>query len=164
MLPFLLPFVHPAEGGQRARAQSRHLADPLEQSLGAVQHTRAQVILREREQRLFAMLGGEGRAIQQGLVNSDRALHLAAPAVQGAQRKMRFDRFRVGVHDLQEHVERPVGLLVDEVVEAGEVIRMQLGLHLQPALAPAEVSGQYPDDEGRYSDGPRQRGNFGHSA
>ena len=77
MLPFLLPFVHPAEGGQRARAQSRHLADPLEQSLGAVQHTRAQVILREREQRLFAMLGGEGRAIQQGLVNSDRALHLA---------------------------------------------------------------------------------------
>ena len=116
----------------------------MEQSLRAIQQSRAQVILRQREQRLFAMLRRQRLARQQILVNPDGALHLAAAAVQGAQREMGFDGVRIGVHELQEHVERPVGLLRDEIIEARKIIRVQfasgaLGQRLPQPKCPASM-------------------------
>ena len=125
LLPIMLPLVHAAQRIQRAGAQPRHFADLLKQPLGPIKHAGAQIILRQRQQRLFAMLRGQFLARQQILMNADRALDFAAPPIQRPQRKMRLDGLGVGIHQLQEHVERPIGLLGDQVIEAGQVIRMQ---------------------------------------
>ena len=59
-------------------------------------------------------------------MDADRALDLAAPPIQRAEREMGLDGVRVRIHQLEEHVERPVGLLGDEIIEPGEIVRMQL--------------------------------------
>jgi len=75
---------------------------------------------------------------------ADGSLHFAPPAIQGTQREMRLDRVSVRIHQFQEHVERSIGLLGHDIVEAGEIVRMQFAEGGGPALAPAEVPGQYP--------------------
>ena len=121
----MLPLVDAAQRIERAGAQPRNLAHLVEQSLRAVEESRAQVILREREQRLLAMFGRQRIARQKILMDADGALDFAAPAVQRAEREVGLDGVGIRVHELQEHVERPIGLLGDEIVESGEIIRMQ---------------------------------------
>jgi hypothetical protein len=56
---------------------------------------------------------------------------------------MRFDGVRIRVHQLEKHVERPVRLLGDEKIEAGQIIRMQLagrtGQRLPQPKCPARI-------------------------
>ena len=118
LLPFVLALVHPAQRIERARAQPRNLAHLLEQPFRAIEQSRAQIILREREQRLLAVLGRKPLARQQILMNADGALDLAAPAIERAECEMGLDGVRIRIHELEEHVERPVGLLGDEIIEA----------------------------------------------
>ena len=82
-------------------------------------------------------------------MDADGPLDLAAAPVERAEREMSLDGIGVGIHQLQEHVERPVGLLGDEVVEAGQIIGMQFAEGGGPALSPTEVSGEYADDQRR---------------
>ena len=93
------------------------------------------------------MLGSERVSRQQRLVDADRALDLAAAAVERAQGKMRLEGVGVGIHELEEHVERPIGLLGDEIIESGEVVGMELAERHRPAPSPAEVSGENADDQ-----------------
>ena len=58
-------------------------------------------------------------------MNADGTLDLAAPAIERAEREVRLDGVRVRIHELQEHVERAIGLLGDEVIEPGEIVRMK---------------------------------------
>ena len=53
----MLTLVDAAQRGERAGAQSRHLAHLEEKLLGPVEKSGAQIILSEREQRLLAVLG-----------------------------------------------------------------------------------------------------------
>ena len=57
LLPVMLPLVDQAQRIERAGPQARHLADLLKQAFRPVEQSGAQVVLREREQCLFAMLG-----------------------------------------------------------------------------------------------------------
>ena len=58
-------------------------------------------------------------------MHADRALDLAAPAEQAAQREMQLDRLRIDLHHLDEGLDRLVGLLVQQEVEALEIRHRQ---------------------------------------
>ena len=70
-------------------------------------------------------------------MDADGALDLAAPPIERAEREMRLDGVRIRVHELQEHVERPVGLLGDEIVEPGEIVRMELAERRAASVCPS---------------------------
>ncbi len=152
LLPLVLALVYAAQCAERTGAQPRRLGDFLEQSFRAIEHSRPQIILRERKQRLLAMLGRQLIPREQVLMNADGALDLAAPAIQRAEREMRLDRVRARVEKLQKHVERAVGLLGHEIVQPGEIVRMELaeaaGVDAPqtpaagPSFAPAEMAGE----------------------
>ena len=63
------------------------------------------------------------RAIHQILMHADRALYLAAPAEQAAQREVQLHRLRIDLDHLDERLDGLVGLLIDEEVEPAEVGR-----------------------------------------
>ncbi len=54
---------------------------------------------------------------------------------------MGFDGVRVRIHQLQKHVERPVGLFGDQVIESGEIVGVKFAEGPRPALTPAEMPG-----------------------
>ena len=100
------------------------------------------------------MLGCELVPGQQVLMNADGALDLAAPAIQRTEREMRLDGVRARIQKPQEHVERAVGLLADEVIEPGEIVGMELAEATGadapcPAPAPAEMAGQNAEHQRR---------------
>ena len=66
------------------------------------------------------------RSRDQVLMHADRAIDLAAAAEQVAERQMRLDRVAVEFGELQEHLDRLVRLLVQQVIQAAEVARRQL--------------------------------------
>ncbi len=137
LLPFELALVNAAQRIERADAQPRHFAHLLEQDLCPVEQAGPQIILRERKQRLFPVLGRE-------------------------RGEMRLDGIRVGFHQFQKHVERPVGLLGHEIVESRKIVRMQSGQRRRPAPAPSEVSRENADDKSRNAHDPCQRREFRH--
>jgi hypothetical protein len=77
-----LAFVNAPQRVERADAQARHFAHLLEQDLRPVEKAGAQIILREREQRLFPVFGRERFACQEILMDPDGAFDFAAPAIQ----------------------------------------------------------------------------------
>ncbi len=95
-------------------------------------------------------------ARQKILMNANGALDFTAPAVQGTQRQVSFDGVGVGIHEPQKHVERPIGLLGDEIIESGEIIGMQFAERSRPAFTPAEVPGENAHDQRRHDGGPGQ--------
>jgi hypothetical protein len=107
--------VAPRRPGLRARLEL------LEHLLGTVEDAGLEVILAELGERHDLLLGAQIRALQQILVHADRAVVLAAPAKQAAQREMQLDRLRIDLDHLDEGLDRLVGLLVEEEVEALEV-------------------------------------------
>jgi len=157
LLPVMLAFVYAAQRIQRARTQPRHLAHLLKQPLGPIENACAQIVLGQRQQRLFAVLRRQLLARQKILMDADRALDFAAPAIQRAQREMGLYRLRVGIHQLQEHIERPVRLLGHQIVESRQVVRMQLAQRWRPAFAPAEVTGKNADHQRREYQRPTQQ-------
>jgi hypothetical protein len=51
-------------------------------------------------------------------VHADRAVVLAAAAEQAAEREVQLDRLGVDLHHLDEGLDRLVGLLVEQEIEA----------------------------------------------
>ena len=102
-----------------ARMSSCHQVG--EQRFGAVEQTRAHVVLAQREQRRASLLVAQAGARHEALVQADRAIDLAAAAEQVAERELRLDRVLVDFGDLQEDLDRLVLLLVEQVVQAAEV-------------------------------------------
>ena len=85
------------------------------------------------------------------------AFHFSPTAVQRTQCEMRLDGVRVGVHQLQEHVERAVGLLGNEVIESGQIVGVQFAEGGGPAFAPAEMPGKDAEDQRRNDQNPSQQ-------
>ena len=84
-----------------------------EHLLGAIQQAGLEIVLRQLVQRGHALVGAEVGAIDQVLVHADRALDLAAPAEQAAQREVQLDRLRIDLDHLDERLDGLVGLLID---------------------------------------------------
>ena len=57
------------------------------------------------------------------LVHADRPIDFAAAAEEIAEREMRLNGIAVELGELQEHLDRLVGLFVQQVVEAAEITR-----------------------------------------
>src|SRR5690606_14092248 len=71
--------------------------------------------------RLHALGVGQVGALDQALVQADGAVDLAAAAEQVAQGQLGLEGFLVQFGDVQEQLDRLVGLLVEQVVQAAEV-------------------------------------------
>ena len=123
--PLLLLLVDAHELAHRRHPVGARRRERLEDLLGAVQHAGLQVVLRERESRLLALARLERLARRDVLVDLDRAVHLAAAAIEAPEREMRLDRVIVQLCCAQEGLQRPVRLLVDQEVHAGEVVAAQ---------------------------------------
>src|SRR5471032_856978 len=95
-------------------------------------------------------------------MDANGAFNFPAAAIQRAQCKMGLDRIGVRVHELEEHIERAIRLLGDEIIEPGQIIGVQFAERRGPALTPAEVSGEYPQDQRRNHQDPSQKRKVGH--
>src|SRR5437764_4928281 len=106
----------PGRGGRRWALLG--LREPLP---GAVEVAGLAVVLAELGERDHFLIVGQTGALKQVLVHADRAVVLAAPAKETAEREVQLDRLRIDLHHLDERLDRLVGLLVEEKVEALEV-------------------------------------------
>ena len=123
--PLLLLLVDAHQLAHRGHAVGARGRERLEDLLGAVEHAGLQVVLRQREARLLALVRLERLARGDVLVDLDRAVHLAPAAIEAAEREMGLDGVVVELHGTQERLEGAVGLLVDQEVHAGEVVAAQ---------------------------------------
>ena len=73
---------------------------------------------RARKVAIVLLVRRQVRAIEQVLVHADRALDLAVPAEQDAEREVQLDGLRIDLDHLDERLDRLVGLLVQQEVEA----------------------------------------------
>ncbi len=123
--PLMLALIDAAKRIERTGTQTRDFAHLLEQSLRSIEKSGPQIVLGKSQQRLFPVLRCERLARQQILMDTDGTLDFAAAPIERAERKVRFERIGVGIHQFQEHVERPIGLLGHEIVKSREIIGMQ---------------------------------------
>ena len=72
-----------------------------------------EIVLAQFEQRVQPIGLVEVGPVHQIGMHADRAIDLATPAKQVAQREMQFDGFRIDLDNLDERVNRLVGLLVE---------------------------------------------------
>src|SRR5690606_2371446 len=140
---------------QRLQSVARAL-QPLEARLGAIEQPRLEVVLAELEQRLLALPFVEVGALDEVLVDANGAVGLSPPAEQVAECEMQLDRFRIDAHDVDERVDRLVGLLVEQEVQAAEIgVGQAVALHgggrlpglvarREPAQAEEQRNGQQP--------------------
>ena len=124
------------------------LGEVGEHGFRAIQQARAHVVLAQGEQRLHLLRIAEVGPLHQPLVQADRAIHLAAPAEQMAERHLRFERVLVEFGDVQEQLDRLVGLFVEQVIEAAEIGRRQ-ATDLGVAMALAAAAADHPTAQRR---------------
>ena len=67
-------------------------------------------------------------------MHADRAVDLALPAEQAAQREVQVDRLRIDLDDLDERLDRLVGLLVQQEIEPAEIRQRQRPRFAQQVL------------------------------
>src|SRR5215472_15039907 len=118
--PVLLLLVDLEQGLERRGAMRRAL-QLHEHLLGAVEQPRLEVVLAELDHRVQPLLLGEVGPLEEVLVHADRPLGLAAAAERAPQREVQLDRLRIDLDDLDEGLDRLVGLLVQEEVQPPEV-------------------------------------------
>ena len=139
--PILFDLV---DGQQRALRAERVFAglERAERFLRAIQQARLQEILAEFEQRVIALGDRQVGATQEILMHADRAVGLAAPAKQVAERKVQFDGFGIELRDFDEGVDRLVVLLVEQEVQAAEVRARQIRVFGQQRFQ--VIAGRHP--------------------
>ena len=91
-------------------------------------------ILRELEHRGLALVGWQVGTVEQVLMHADRAIDLALAAEQIAQREVQIDRLRIDLDDFDERLDRLVGLLVQQEIEAAEIRQRQRARLAQQVL------------------------------
>ena len=89
-------------------------------------------------------------------MNPDRAIHLAAAAVEIAQREMGLDRFAVDLQQLDEYFDRLVGLLVEKVVDPLEIAGSELLAGIPVAITKAAPSDVPPRGGRQRKEQPQQ--------
>src|SRR5436190_17614536 len=143
--PVLLLFVDL----QQMRARRRRLRavfQLLEHFLSAIEDAGLQVVLPQLGERDHALLLRQVGALQQVLVHADCAVILAAPAKETAEGEVQLDRLGIDLHHFDERLDRLVGLLVQQEVEALE-IRARQGARLVDDLADVDARGGPSHDE-----------------
>ena len=128
---------------ERLRCAHVEAHEVAEHGLGAIEQARAHVVLAEREQRLHLLLVRQVGPLHERLVQADRAIDFAAAAEQMPERDLRLERVLVEFGDAQEHLDRLVGLLVEQVVQAAE-IRGRQAADLRVAMAFATAPADEP--------------------
>ena len=134
----------------------------LEQALGTVEHAGLQVVPGEFQQcvRLGSVV--QIRPGDQVLVQADGAFDFAAPAQQVAKDDIGFDRIGVQVDHIDEQVDGLVRLLVEQVVDALEVMAWnRLGLMTLHVASRRPPAGQRRDrqqepEQGTHEFKPRE--------
>ena len=110
---------------------------------GAVEQAGLHVVLAQLQQGLGALLRLQAGLGNDVLVEADGAVDLAAAAEQAAQRHVGLHRVLVDLGQFQEHLDGLVGLLVEEVVQALEILVAEQLLLLVGRAAP-DRAGQPP--------------------
>src|SRR5262245_21529780 len=152
-VPLLLLLVNHEQMARRLEPL-RPGAQSFEHLLSAVEQARLQIVLTELEHRLPALLLREIRTLQQILVHADRAVGLTAPSKEAAEREVEVDRGRVDFDDLDERLDRLVGLLVQQEIEAPE-IRTRNAARLRQKLLDIDAGGEPAQaEEDRETDEP----------
>ena len=148
LVPVALMLVDADQVPQRGRRERIHRDEVGEQRFRAVEQAGAHVVLAEFEHGDGLFVVAEIRTRDEVLVHADRAIDLAATAEQVAEREMRFDGVAVDFGELEEDFDRLVLLLVEQVVEAAEVVRRQLA-HARAGGAFAAAPAEHPTRERR---------------
>src|SRR5712691_12149944 len=131
--PVLFLLIDLAQEPERLGAMRRVL-ELEEHLLGAVEQPGLEVVLPELDHRVQPLFPTQVRALEKVAVHADRPLGLPAPAKQAPQRKMQLDGFRIDLDHLDERLDRLVGLLVEQEVQALEIRARQLPRFQQQLL------------------------------
>jgi hypothetical protein len=121
--PFVLELVNSHQELQRDRRLAPGGCELLEELFGAVVQPGSEIVACEFGDRGVAVALVETRLVMDVLVHADRAVDLAAPPIEAAQREMRVDGLVVEFGDGQERLERAIGLVVEQETHALEVTR-----------------------------------------
>ena len=141
LLPVALLFVNAQQIAQRRDVPLSAVRELLKQTLGAIKESCAKIVLGEREHRVQAMHLVQRRPRHDVLVDSDRAVDLAAAPIEAAEREMRLHRLVVYVDHAQEHFQRLVRLLIEQEAQAAKVLFGEFVLLRSDSLdAPAASS------------------------
>ena len=100
------------------------------------------------QQGLGALLGLQSRLGDNILVKPDRAIDLAAAPEQVAERHVRFDGVLVDVGEFEKNFDRLVRLLVEQVIQALEILVAEQ-LPAAPGGTPPERSAHPPAEDQR---------------
>src|SRR5690606_35134025 len=126
-----------------------------EQRLGAIEETRPEIVLGQREQRLMTLRLAETGPCDEVLMHANRAVHLAPTAKQMPEREMCLERFVVDLRHLDEQLERFVRFTVQDEIEAADIVgadprrRSIVPVAAEPLVRPA--------DAGRQDQEPREK-------
>ena len=120
--------------GSRATGARTACRRASEQLLRAVEQAGAMEVLRELEVAASPLVRRQVGAVEQVLVHADRAVDLALAPEQAAQREVQVDRLRVDLDHLDERLDRLVGLLVQQEIEAAEIRQRQRARLAQQVL------------------------------
>ena len=104
----------------QCRGRIPRALEAVERGLSPIAPTGTQEVLAQFEHRVLALGGIQVAPVGQILVHTDGAIGFAASTEQIAQREVQLDRFRVQPHHVDERVDRLVGLLVEQEVQAAE--------------------------------------------
>ncbi len=126
LVPVLFLFVDVDELTQRLHAVIPAVGKLAKKILGAIEKPGAQVVMSELEQRLAALPALQVRPRNQVLVNADGAIDLAAATIEISEREMGLDGLAVDLENLDEGLDGLIGLLVEKVVDALEIVRTQI--------------------------------------
>src|SRR6266700_3096423 len=152
--PVLFLLIDLAQEPERLGAMRRVL-ELEEHLLGAVEQPGLEVVLPELDHRVQPLFPAQVRALEKVAVHADRPLGLPAPAKQAPQRKMQLDGFRIDLDHLDERLDRLVGLLVEQEVQALEVGARQLPRFRQQLLdVDARGEPAQPEEQGKSEQPP----------
>ena len=126
------------------RGRGRQL---LEHPLGAVHEAGALVIQRQLEGRPVAQVAPA--VVAQPRVDGDRPVDLAAAAKEAAERELDLGRIPVRLRHAREDLGGVVEAIVDEVIEALEVVARQAHGARGAVAAPEEIGGEADQHEGQ---------------
>src|SRR5687768_4165347 len=101
LLPVLFLLVYLEQALERRLGMHR-IFKLREQLLRAIEQTRLEIVLRQLKERVQPLFLFEIRTLEEILVHPDRALHLATPPEEAAQREVQLYGLRIDFHHFDE--------------------------------------------------------------
>ena len=124
LFPVALLLVDGHQARQRTLEKQILVCKLTKQAFGAIEHARTQIILCKLVACLVAVCCLEIGARDQVLVHAQGTVDLALPTEQVAEREMGFGRVVVDFEHAHEGGDRLVGVVVDQLAYAAQVVRI----------------------------------------